>query len=127
MYPDRIDLSVLRDSDGDGVSDFDEVYLYGTDPYDAYTGGSVLTDGERIALGLDPRSTSPERILVASPQLMGGESSQYRVTEILLQQSTADDTGDTITFRGLAPLNSVVTLVLFSEPIVVTVKANQKR
>ncbi|MFB5631423.1 MAG: hypothetical protein ACE5RN_07530, partial [Nitrosopumilaceae archaeon] len=43
-----------RDSDGDGLSDFDEVNTYNTDPFKADTDNDGLTDGLEIELGTDP-------------------------------------------------------------------------
>jgi len=40
----------LLDSDGDGLSDLDEINLYGTDPYNADTDGDSLSDGDEITL-----------------------------------------------------------------------------
>ena len=44
------------DTDGDGVSDGDEVELLGTDPLVSDTDGDGLTDGEECDLGTDPLS-----------------------------------------------------------------------
>lgn len=38
----------LRDSDGDGLTDADELHKYGTDPYNPDTDGDTLTDGEEV-------------------------------------------------------------------------------
>jgi hypothetical protein len=43
-----------RDSDGDGLSDFDEVTKYNTDPFKADTDNDGLTDGLEIELGTNP-------------------------------------------------------------------------
>lgn len=44
-----------RDSDGDELSDYDEIYVYGTDPLDPDTDGDGLTDYEEIHThGTDP-------------------------------------------------------------------------
>lgn len=43
------------DSDGDGLSDYDEIYVYGTDPLDPDTDGDGLTDYEEVMVyGTDP-------------------------------------------------------------------------
>jgi len=42
------------DTDGDGLSDGDEVLVYGTDPLEPDTDGDTYTDGEEIDTGTDP-------------------------------------------------------------------------
>ncbi len=45
------------DTDGDGLSDADEVNIYGTDPTSADTDGDGLSDGDEVILfGTDPKS-----------------------------------------------------------------------
>lgn len=42
------------DSDGDGLSDWDEQNVYGTDPYNADPDGDTVPDGEELSYGTDP-------------------------------------------------------------------------
>ena len=43
------------DTDGDGLSDFDEVYVYGTDPLNPDTDGDGCSDGDEVLVfGTDP-------------------------------------------------------------------------
>jgi hypothetical protein len=42
------------DTDGDGLSDYDEVMVHGTDPLNADTDGDGLPDWWEVATGLDP-------------------------------------------------------------------------
>lgn len=45
----------MIDSDGDGLSDWDEVNIYGTDPYNPDTDGDGLSDGDEVLkYGTDP-------------------------------------------------------------------------
>ncbi len=43
------------DSDGDGLSDFDELFIYGTNPLKRDTDGDGMPDGWEVANGLNPR------------------------------------------------------------------------
>ncbi len=43
-----------QDTDGDGLSDYDEIYVYGTDPYDMDTDNDSFDDGFEVAYGSDP-------------------------------------------------------------------------
>ena len=43
-----------RDSDEDGVNDYDEIYVYGTDIYLKDSDGDRITDGEEVLHGANP-------------------------------------------------------------------------
>ncbi len=47
-------LPIANDSDGDGLSDADEINIYGTDPNHADSDLDGMTDGEEVANGSDP-------------------------------------------------------------------------
>ena len=47
-------LVAAGDTDGDGLSDYDEVVTYGTSPVNVDTDGDGLGDGEEADLGTDP-------------------------------------------------------------------------
>lgn len=49
-----------EDSDGDGISDFDETDIFGTDPQLADTDGDGVNDGLENQNGLDPLFGAPE-------------------------------------------------------------------
>jgi hypothetical protein len=51
---DTCQVTVVPDSDGDGLSDTDETTLYHTDPYNADSDGDGVNDGDEIAAGTDP-------------------------------------------------------------------------
>lgn len=44
----------MKDSDGDGLSDHDEIYEHGTDPFEADSDGDGITDGVEVDSGSDP-------------------------------------------------------------------------
>src|SRR5680860_1392313 len=49
----------FKDSDGDGLSDFDEINIFGSDPNDPDTDGDGIEDGEAVLNGKDPVGGGP--------------------------------------------------------------------
>lgn len=45
------------DSDGDGLSDYEEINIYGTDPENSDSDGDTYLDGEEVENGYDPLSS----------------------------------------------------------------------
>ncbi|HMO99730.1 MAG TPA: hypothetical protein PKE26_11520 [Kiritimatiellia bacterium] len=65
------------DTDGDGLTDYDEVHLYGTDPTNPDTDSDGLSDGEEINLhGTDPNNWDTDGDL-----LMDGREVNYYMTD----------------------------------------------
>jgi hypothetical protein len=123
----RKGLMALRDTDGDGVTDYDEEQLYGTDPENPFTGGSVLTDGERLLLGLDPHASGTAPIVTQSPRVAGVVRDYYTVTSIRTVPVEGDAEASAarrMHITGMAPPLSFVTLYLYSTPVMVTVRAD---
>lgn len=114
---------VFQDSDTDGISDYDEVYLYKTDPNNARTKESDKTDGEKISEGINPLSDSSEKIAYQDPRDDRDSfvSSSYRVDKVQLIKEE-----NKIVFEGNALPNTYITLYIFSTPIVVTVKTDDQ-
>lgn len=55
-------FDVYVDSDGDGVSNYDELYVYGSDPHNTDSDGDGIEDGEEVILGMDGFITDPASI-----------------------------------------------------------------
>lgn len=49
----------FKDSDNDGLSDFDEINYFGSDPYNADSDGDGIEDGEAVLNGKDPVGGQP--------------------------------------------------------------------
>lgn len=49
---------LIADTDGDGLTDWEEIHIYNTDPLNPDTDGDTILDGDEIEIGLDP--TNPE-------------------------------------------------------------------
>lgn len=49
-------MAILKtiDTDGDGLSDYDEIYIYGTSPYLEDTDGDGISDYDEVRRGTDP-------------------------------------------------------------------------
>ena len=117
-------FELTRDSDNDGLTDYDEVNIYGTDPRNADTSGNGIEDGQMVARGLDPTSVSTQQIEYEDPREEPGSavSDRYKVTEATATSSDAGASG--VYFEGTGPSNSYVTLFFFSTPIIVTAQAD---
>jgi len=46
-------IAITKDTDGDGLLDWDESNIYGTDPENSDTDGDRLSDGEEVNIGTD--------------------------------------------------------------------------
>jgi len=82
-----------RDSDADGLTDFAEVRVYGTDPTKADTDGDGLTDGIEVREGFDPKSATEgsdaklivERAIALSFATQSGQRNQLQWSRDLLK------------------------------------------
>jgi len=120
----RQGLIRVRDRDGDGISDYDEEHLYGTNPDDPFTGDSVLTDGERVLLGLDPTSADTEPVIVESPRAAGTAVPHLFAVDSLSYAQRDNANKQQIRVVGTAGPFTFVTLYIYSTPVVITVQAD---
>ena len=119
---DRGELDAQRDTDEDGISDYDEIHLYNTDPDSKSTFGDEESDAEKIIRGVNPLTNEP--ISYEDPRETEKFKEVYFVEEVKFVQT---ETGNrAILFKGSAPKNSFVTIYIFSTPIIVTVKSDSE-
>jgi hypothetical protein len=118
----RGDLFFL-DSDGDGLSDYDEIFIYGTDPNNSNTSGGELNDFEKVAAGLNPLSAVPEPKNYEDPRDKDTAyvSNAYSVTNIKMIPETKE-----LVISGTGLPNGFVTIYIFSTPTIVTVRTNSR-
>ncbi len=126
ILKERIGDAVTHDSDKDGVSDYDEVNLYSTNPFAADTDGDGFIDSAEITLGYNPHDSTPEALVTyQSPKETGVVRDDLLKIETLttLTPSTPEEKPRAF-ISGSALPNSFVTLYIYSTPIVVTIKTN---
>jgi cell division protein FtsB len=95
---------IYEDTDGDGLSDYDEKYIYETDPNEPTTLNTENIDYT------DPRDDKESYV-----------TSAYKLEAVALVKQEGKDL---IKFEGRALPNSFVTLYIYSTPIIVTVKTD---
>ncbi len=134
IIAERTGEKASTDSDQDGVSDFDEVTIYKTNPFGADTDNDGFLDGAEILNGFDPLNAKSQTLVAyESPKEAGVEQNDLlAVTSITtaVPIETPDETrgvatsSPTAVISGTAPANSFVTVYIFSTPIVVTIKTD---
>ncbi len=137
FFAGRSGARVFADADDDGVADYDEINIYFTDPDDADSDNDGALDGAELLARTNPirevaaASTTAEvpSIPIELPTEAGLHTPRLlAVTEIAPLATTTDAAGNPIiskiALRGYAPPGSFVTVYIFSDPIIVTVKAD---
>ncbi|HSE34714.1 MAG TPA: Ig-like domain-containing protein, partial [Candidatus Paceibacterota bacterium] len=151
ILSERVGSRAFTDSDGDGITDYDEINLYGADPRDADTDNDGIRDGDEIMAGTNPAAMptvaatgtpvmatgssqttlampSPEEIRFENPKLAGVKTPELlavQKVDVAEKETLPDGTErvKSLALAGQAPPNSFVRIFMFSEPIMVTVKA----
>ncbi|MDO8521598.1 MAG: Ig-like domain-containing protein [bacterium] len=133
FFDEREGVRAYADADQDGVMDFDEVNVYGTDPKKADSDTDGVEDGDELLANTNPVvSTGAESVMPTvfeDPAAHGTTASTtFVVSDIVVGATATDASGaeriSSLTLSGHAPANSFVTLFIYSEPIVVTVKTD---
>ena len=117
-----------QDSDKDGLNDIDEI-RYGSNPNEADTDLDGFIDGDEVKSGFNPLKYSPgdqsDRIVFEDPKVSGEtKKKNYVVDTVELQSDDAGKKKLRLTGKGLP--NSFVTIYVYSDPIVLTVKTDSE-
>lgn len=122
----RVGDAITKDTDKDGISDYDEVHLYKTNPFSADTDGDGHIDSSEITLGFNPHDSSEEALVTYQSPLDSGIVRDDILTVDEMVTLTPDSEGDApkVALSGKGLPNSFVTLYIFSTPIVITVKTD---
>ncbi|MBI5817219.1 MAG: DUF5011 domain-containing protein [Candidatus Yonathbacteria bacterium] len=119
------------DSDHDGISDYDEKYIYGTNPNSADTDGDGYSDRAEITTGFDPKNPDLHATIVYENPKDSGEVKKdiLTVAAIAVTETKTEgekQTASKVEFKGKGLPNSFVTVYIFSTPTVVTVKTDSE-
>jgi len=116
-----------RDTDEDGISDYDEKFIYNTNPESAYTIEGGLTDAEKIRAGINPTSENNEPINYQDPredrETFISKIHKLERVELVKDETTQENR---LNLSGQALPNSFVTVYIFSTPTIVTVKTDAR-
>ncbi len=116
---------LYKDSNKDGISDYDSIYVYNINPtkpspVSSYEGKSINAS-EKILLGFDPTQSKIVKINIEQPlESTAFVVSSYKVKEVMLTEKKE------VILKGQALPNSFITLYIYSTPIIVTVKTDSK-
>jgi hypothetical protein len=114
------------DSDKDGITNFDEVTIYKTNPFIPDSDNDGFIDGAEILNGYDPTNATPEVLVTyESPKEEGVVREDilavHAITTVQAEEGDTKTTPHAI-ITGTALPNSFVTLYIFSTPVIVTLK-----
>ncbi len=98
-----INVVDTTDTDGDGVTDSDEVNVYGTDPLDVDTDGDSLEDGWEI-FGIDANSDGTIDLSLGADPLH--KDIFVEVDFMQLHQPNADAMNDLVTAFAISPVSN---------------------
>lgn len=154
VFLERVGPRPFTDGDADGLSDYDEINIYHTDPASSDTDKDGFPDASEIVAHTNPNGkeeesfggaekmattsasiahSSGEEVLMENPKYAGDVmpevvSLHSVVAEDKNEGGGSDDLAGappTLRFSGTAPPNSYVTLYVFSDPISLTQRTGE--
>lgn len=114
---------LYKDTNKDGISDYESLYLYNIDPVKpspvTEVEGKKITAGEKVLLGYDPKSLDLVKVIPEDPSVSTVVATPaYTVKDVELVDKK------NLVIKGQALPNSFVTVYIFSTPIIVLVKTD---
>ncbi len=129
VLKERLGENISKDSDSDSITDFDEVNLYKTDPFNADSDSDGFIDGIEVLGGFDPKNAEPEANIAYESPKENGVTRDDLLTVDHITTVTDDNNKESLPkahLGGKALPYSFVTLYIFSTPIVITVKTDKE-
>lgn len=122
-----IKQEAVKDTDGDGIPDHEE-YRIGTSIFSADSDNDGFKDGDEIKKGFNPLIKSDgnqnDKVRYQDPETVKEKSAVYKVEKVEMKETGSVSDAELFQLAGKALPGSVVTLYVYSDPIVVTVVAD---
>ena len=115
---------LLSDSDSDGLSDYDEMFVYNTNMFSADTDSDGFIDTAELMHGYDPHLSVHEAILEHQSPRDIEDLHDNRLTIVNVAPLTHNGTKHKALITGTGLPNSFVTLYIFSTPIIAHVRTD---
>jgi hypothetical protein len=114
------------DSDQDGLSDFDEIHFFGTDPAHADSDKDGKKDGWEILNNTNPLVSGKTQTVTFENPVLGGEEKniEFSVRDVVAGVRS-EGAPLPVTFSGKAPAGTMVTLYIYSDPIIVRLETDK--
>lgn len=146
----RTGARAFVDTDRDGITDYDEINLYHTDPGSGDTDRDGFPDGKELLARTNPRggvvndvtgeNTEGAEVVLdefiphadpfltesAAPESYSIDDVSARKDAVATEGNSSSTTRTMIVFRGKALPNTIVTLYVYSDPIVSALKADEE-
>jgi len=117
--------TLYKDSDYDGLSDYQEIEL-NTDPFLPDTDGDGFLDGVEVASGYNPLNPSPaKKIAYQDPRKVKPQMTDILKVERVELVSVPQEENTLIKLEGTGLPNTFVTIYIYSEPIVIVTKTDE--
>lgn len=127
----------FKDSDQDGITNLEEKNR-GTDPFLADSDNDGFLDGDEVRNGYDPKKFSPgdgrDKVAFENPKDIAEKERKnpetktvdvrYEVGSVEIVRASSSTEKDKVRFSGTALPNTFVTLYVYSDPIIVTLKTD---
>jgi hypothetical protein len=114
---------LYKDTNKDGISDYDSLTIYGIDPYKPSPAsvyeGRKISASEKILLGFDPTTLELVKVDREEPK-----DSPAPVVDTYVVEKIEFNEEKQLVLTGRALPNSFVTIYIYSTPIIVTVKTD---
>jgi len=103
----NLDELKTKDTDQDGLTDYDEIYLYGTSPYIQDSDSDGLADAVEVKAGSDPNCSEGEQCtgirLVAANTKLSDLLPQFSPTDESLKELTLNEFRKLLIDQGMTP------------------------